>query len=272
MEFRRLLLVIGALFITIVVKAQTRTISGTVTDQQVKSPLATATVKLARLADTTSARYTSTDATGRFVFSGIAKDSFLLSVTYVGYSPVSRKLVVDTADINLDIAAVPGKSTEMATVVIQTTISPVAQRGDTVQMNASQYKVNPDASTEDLVKKMPGITVENGEVKAQGETVRRVTLDGRELFGDDATAALRNLPAEVVDKIQVFDRLSDQDRAAGVTTGETQKEINIVPKAGMRNGQYGRVYAGYGTDDHYTLRGNATFFKENRRISILVKY
>ena len=77
------------------------------------------------------------------------------------------------------------------------------------------------------------------------------------------------MPAEVVDKIQVFDRLSDQDRAAGVTTGETQKEINIITKASMRNGQYGRVYAGYGTDDRYTLGGNSTILKENRRISIV---
>lgn len=265
---RSLLFVCIALFLVIVSNAQTKTISGVVTDQQTKVPLYRATVKLSSLSNADSSSHL-TDSAGRFTFSGLAKDSFLLSISYVGYASVSRIVAIDTSDINLRIAVVSGSGSDLTTVIIQTTVSPVGQKGDTLQMNASQYKVNPDASTEDLVKKMPGITVENGEVKAQGETVRRVTLDGRELFGDDATAALRNLPAEVVDKIQVFDRLSDQDRAAGVTTGETQKEINIVTRAGMRNGQFGRVYGGYGTDDRYSFGGNATFLKENRRISIV---
>jgi hypothetical protein len=266
---RRLLFVCFALLTFSILKAQTRTISGTVTDQQTKAPLVSATVKLSSLSDTLSPRSVLTDSAGRFSFGNLNKDSFLIAITYIGYSPVSRIIAIDTADVSLKIAAVPGASTDLSTVIITTTISPVTQKGDTLQFNASQFKVNPDATSEDLVKKVPGITVENGQVKAQGDVVQRVTLDGRELFGDDATAALRNLPAEVVDKIQVLDRLSDQDRAAGVVTGDTQKEINIVTKAGMRNGQYGRVFAGYGTDNRYSVGGNATFLKENRRISIV---
>jgi hypothetical protein len=266
---KRLVFVCMALLTFIIAKAQTRTINGIVTDQQTKVPLVSATVKLSSLSDTISARNILTDSAGKFSFGGLAKDSFLLSVSYIGYSAISRIVAVDTLDVNLKIAVVPGASTNLATVIITTNISPVTQKEDTLQFNASQFKVNPDATSEDLVKKVPGITVENGQVKAQGEVVQRVTLDGRELFGDDATAALRGLPAEVVDKIQVLDRLSDQDRASGVVTGETQKEINIVTKAGMRNGQYGRVYAGYGTDDRYSLGGNTTFLKENRRISLV---
>jgi hypothetical protein len=106
-------------------------------------------------------------------------------------------------------------------------------------------------------------------VKAQGENVQRVTIDGRELFGDDATAALRNLPAEIIDKIQVFDRLSDQAQLSGVDDGNTTKGINIVTKNNMRNGQFGRVTAGYGTDSRYLIGGNATVLKDNRRISIV---
>ncbi|MGZ3937138.1 MAG: TonB-dependent receptor domain-containing protein [Flavisolibacter sp.] len=266
---RCLLFVCLALFTLTIAKAQDRTIKGTVTDQQTKAPLVSATVKLASLSDSALARNELTDSAGRFSFSGLSKDSFLLTVSFIGYTRVSRIIAVDTSDVTLKIAAAPGASTDLSTVVITTTISPVTQKGDTLQFNASQFKVNPDATSEDLVKKVPGITIENGQVKAQGEVVQRVTLDGRELFGDDATAALRNLPAEVVDKIQVLDRLSDQDRASGVVTGDTQKELNIVTKAGMRNGQYGRVFAGYGTDDRYSLGGNATFLKENRRISLV---
>src|SRR5215211_8369180 len=266
--YRRILVLGLAFFIIHGLAAQSGTIGGTVQDQQNKAPLSNATANLKSIADSSFSRSVVTDSLGRFRFSDLQRDSFLLTVSFVGYNPVTRGMRLDSADVSIEINLVPNSSQELATVIIRSTTAPV-QKGDTLQISASQFKVNPDATSEDLVRKVPGITVENGEVKAQGETVRRVTLDGRELFGDDATAALRNLPAEVVDKIQVLDRLSDQDRASGVVTGDTQKEINIVTKAGMRNGQYGRVFGGYGTDDRYSIGGNATFLKENRRIALV---
>jgi hypothetical protein len=147
---------------------------------------------------------------------------------------------------------------------------PTQQKGDTTQYNASQFKVNPDATTEDLIKKMPGITVDkDGTVTALGEQVQKVTVDGRDFFGDDATAALRNLPSEIVDKIQVFDRLSDQAQFTGFDDGNSVKAINIVTKSGIKNGQFGRMYAGYGSDERYSAGGNVSFFKSNRRLSLV---
>lgn len=266
---RRLLFMSALIALVIIAKAQTRTISGVITDQQTKAPLWRATVKLSSLSDSSSKLNTLTDSTGKFVFEGLGRDSFLLSVSYIGYAPVSRIVSVDTADVHLKIAAAPGTGSELSTVIIQTNVPAVSQKEDTVQFNASQYKVNPDANAEDLVKKMPGITIQNGQVTANGENVQKVTLDGRDFFGDDATAALRNLPAEVIDKIQVFDRLSDQAQFTGFDDGNTQKSINIITKANMRNGQYGRVFAGYGTDSRYQAGGNATILKNNRRISLV---
>jgi hypothetical protein len=248
--------------------AQSRTISGTVKDQVSKTPLIGATVQLRSLSDS-STQKTISDSTGSFTFTNLRRDSFLLSISFVGYNPLSRRVSVDTSDISLDIAAVTNSSSELETVVIRTSISPVSQKGDTLQISASQFKVNPDASGEDLVRKVPGITIENGQVKAQGENVQKVTIDGRELFGDDATAALRNLPAEIIDKIQIFDRLSDQAQFTGFDDGNTSKSINIITKANMRNGQFGRVFAGYGTDDRYSAGGNATLLHNNRRISLV---
>src|SRR6476659_3629460 len=160
---RRLLLVCVALIALTIAKAQDRKISGTVTDQQTKAPLVSATVRLASLSDSASTGNELSDSAGRFVFSGLSKDSFLFTVSYIGYSRVSRIIAVDTSDVSLKIAAAPGASTDLSTVVITTTISPVTQKGDTLQFNASQFKVNPDATSEDLVKKVPGITVENGQ-------------------------------------------------------------------------------------------------------------
>src|SRR5579875_34635 len=116
---------------------------------------------------------------------------------------------------------------------------------------------------------MPGITIQNGQVTANGETVQKVTIDGRELFGNDATAALQNLPAEIIDKIQVFDRLSDQAQFTGFDDGNTQKSINIITKTNMRNGQFGHVFAGYGTDGRYNAGGNTTFLHGDQKLSIV---
>jgi hypothetical protein len=172
--------------------------------------------------------------------------------------------------LDLGTLFIPRSIKQLGEVVVVSKIPPVQQKGDTVEYNASQFKVNPDATAEDMVKKLPGVTVDRqGTVTAQGEQVRKVTIDGRDFFGDDATAALRNLPAEIIDKIQVFDRLSDQAQFTGFDDGNTLKALNIVTKANMRNGQFGRIYAGYGTDDRYSAGGNVSFFKDDRRISVV---
>ena len=266
---RRLALLSLAIVLFITATAQTFTVSGRVQDAEAKSAIQGATLVLKSIKDTTLSFTTYTDTAGRFQFDQLGADSFRLVISSVGYETLSRSVRVDSADVALGIITVPRTSRELSGVTVTSRVPAAQQKGDTVQFNASQFKVNPDASAEDLARKVPGITVENGQVKAQGENVRRVTIDGRELFGEDATAALRNLPAEVIDKIQVFDRLSDQAQFSGFDDGNTSKEINIVTKANMRNGQFGRVFGGYGTDDRYQAGGNATFFKENRRLSLV---
>jgi hypothetical protein len=269
---RRIILTGFFFLLVLFLKAQNFTISGKLQDDETKLAVQGATVQLKSKSDTNFSQTSFSDSAGRFRFTDLKRDSFTIRFTSVGYANLTKTVRIDSSDPeikDLGLIIFPKSAKELAGVTVVGRTPPAQQKGDTLQFNASEFKTNPDASSEDLVRKVPGITVENGEVKAQGETVRRVTLDGRELFGDDATAALRNLPAEVVDKIQVFDRLSDQDKAAGITTGETQKEINIITKANMRNGQYGRVYVGYGTDDRYSLGGNSTILKENRRISLV---
>jgi uncharacterized membrane protein YgcG len=279
--YRSVLVLAATLFITQSLLAQFN-ISGSVRDGQAKTKLSGATVRLFSVTDSSFTKSILSDSAGRFNFQNLQADSFLLSVSFVGFKQVTRNIRLDSTitidpltairSINIDVSLVPGSSQDLATIVITNSVAPATQKGDTLQINAAQYKVNPDATTEDLVKKMPGITIENGVVKAQGENVQKVTIDGRDLFGDDATAALRNLPAEVVDKIQVFDRLSDQAQFSGVDDGNTTKGINIITKANMRNGQFGRVYAGYGTDSRYSAGGNTTLLKDNRRISLVANF
>jgi hypothetical protein len=266
---RKLLLTAATFFMIFLATAQTFTVKGRLLDQENKKALTGISIALRSVSDTTFKQTAVSDTAGRFEIGSLPKDSFVLRITAVGYETINRSFKIVNADKDLGTIILPKSSKELAGVTVISKAPLAQQKGDTVEFNASEIKVNPDASAEDLAKKVPGITVENGQVKAQGENVRRVTLDGRELFGDDATAALRNLPAEIIDKIQVFDRLSDQAQATGFNSGETQKEINIITKSNMRNGQYGRVYAGYGTDSRYQAGGNATLLKENRRISLV---
>ena len=244
-------------------------ISGIVRDEKAGVPVQSATVKLASVSDSSFTRTTLTDSAGRFRFATLVQDTFRLTFTTIGYGSATTGVRVDTGDVDLGTVGLVIEAGVLAGVTVTASVSPVTQKQDTLQYNASQFKINPDATVEDLARKMPGITIEDGQVKAQSENVQRVTIDGREFFGDDATAALRNLPAEIVDKIQVFDRLSDQAQFTGIDDGNTTKGLNIVTKANMRNGQFGRVFAGYGTDNRYHAGGNTTFLKENRKISIV---
>lgn len=258
-----------ALIFTGLLNAQTYRISGLVRSTDSSTNLNGAVVSLRSNADSTGIKTTLTDSLGRFRFFELPADSFRITISSIGYGTTTLNVKIDTADVDLGMITLTPTDDVLSSVTVTASAAPVVQKGDTVQFSASQYKVNRDASAEELAKKIPGITVENGQVKANGENVQKVTIDGRELFGDDATAALRNLPAEVIDKIQVFDRLSDQAQFTGFDDGSSTKGINIVTKANMRNGQFGRIFAGYGTDNHYQAGGNATFLHDNRKISLV---
>jgi len=226
--------------------------SGVLLDATEKTPLSNATVKLIPSDSSASQFNAVSDSKGAFSFNNIQLGNYTLTVTLVGYGTVAQMVSIDSANTDLGSITLSKSATTLKTVIINGA-PPVRQKNDTVEYSASQYKVNPDATSEDLIKKMPGITVDkSGTVTAHGETVKKVTVDGRDFFGDDATATLKNLPAEVIDKIQVFDKLSDQAQLTGFDDGNTTKSINIVTKADMRTGNFGRVFAGYGTDGRYS--------------------
>ncbi|RYY61820.1 MAG: TonB-dependent receptor [Chitinophagaceae bacterium] len=253
-------------------KAESQSIKGKLLDLTESRPLAGARLNLRSIRDTTNVRNVVADSMGVFRFTSIPVDSFYITVYFIGYEEYRQIVATSDSlpDQDLGTLFIPKSTTELTGVTVAAKTPPTQQKGDTIQYNASQYKVNPDATVEDLVKKAPGITVgRDGTVTAQGEQVRKVTIDGKDFFGDDASAALRNLPADIVDKIQVFDRLSDQAQFTGVDDGNAQKSLNIVTKAGLKNGQFGRFFAGYGTDDRYQAGGNVSFFKGDRRISFV---
>jgi hypothetical protein len=246
--------------------SQEPVLSGTVREAENKQPLTGATVKIVSAKDSFSVV---SDKAGAFEFRNIDTGRYNLSVSFLGFELIKKEIVWENVSKKVDDILMNREAKTLTGVTVVGTPPVTRQKADTTEISASQLKVNQDANSEDLIKKAPGITVENGQVKVGGEQVRKVTVDGRDFFGDDAAATLRNLPAEIVDKIQVFDRLSDQAQFTGVDDGSAAKSINIVTKANMRNGQFGRFFAGFGTNNHYLAGGNMSYFKNNSRLSIV---
>lgn len=249
--------------------AQNVEVKGRLVDANDQSALIGANVLLINSADSTKRFGVVADTSGAFVFKNIPVAGYRLVASFIGYISYDQRINLRRTSPDLGKIQLKPDAQLLKDVIVKGVADRVEQKGDTVVYNASAFKVNKDANAQDLLEKMPNITVENGQVKAQGENVQKVTVDGRDFFGDDASLALKNLPAEVIDKIQVFDRLSDQSQFTGFDDGQTTKTINIVTRSDRNNGQFGKAYAGYGTDNRYMAGGSTNYFKKDTRISVI---
>ena len=247
--------------------AQSYNVEGTVLEKETSEPLISANVIMRFASDTSKFVFATTDVEGKFSFKNLTQKEYILQISYVGYQNYSQNVSLSQPNTVLETILIEENTLLAVTVEGRQTVS--EQIGDTTQFNASAFKTEKNADAETLLRKMPTITTENGELQAQGEAVGRVLVDGKEFFGTDPKAALKNLPAEIIDKVQVFDRESDQSQFSGVSDGNTVKTINIITKKGSRNGQFGKVYAGYGTDERYIGGGNLNFFNGKQRISVI---
>jgi hypothetical protein len=247
--------------------SQSLSVYGTVQNEQGKTTLPGAQVLLIRSADSVITAAV-TDAEGRFRFERVAPGAYKVDVKYLGFKPFSRAIRVELTPVDLGILSLQEDVTVIQEVQVVGRVPLGQQKGDTTQYNAGAFKTTPDASADDLVQKMPGVTIQNGRVQAQGEDVARILIDGKRFFGDDADAALRNLPADVVESVQIFDKQSDRAEVTGFDDGNREKTINIVTKPNRRKGQFGKISAGYGTDDRYMVGAAVNFFDGDRRITL----
>jgi hypothetical protein len=209
-----------------------------------------------------------TNNRGMFKIDNVEPGNYILRISYFGYKDIYKPLEIAdntrAGKFKLQTLAKTLREVEVKTSAVLAT-----QNGDTTSFNSNAFKTNKDAMAEDLLTKMPGVMVIDGKVQAQGEEVRQVLVDGKPFFGDDPSAVLKNLPAEVIDKVQVFDRRSDQSLFTGLDDGNSSKTINIITKVEFRNGLFGRVYGGYGYEDVYKGGAVINRFKDKQRLTIM---
>lgn len=213
-----------------------------------------------------------TDDKGKFVVNNIKPGDYLLTISYLGFTDYKKQLQITRRGLELGDIKLVESAYELGQVQVVGQAAQATSKDDTLQFNASSFKTNPDASAEELTRKVPGIVIENGKIQAQGEDVKEILVDGKPFFGNDPAAALKNLPAEVIDKIQIFDRQSDQDAFSGFNSGQTTKSINIITRQDKRNGAFGRLFGGYGTDERYQAGGAVNRFKDDVRFTILGQF
>jgi len=252
-----------------VMLSQGFTVSGTVSDEKTGSPLPGAHVILKEAADTLKQHASISDTRGRYRIDGVTSGAYLMHVSFVGYKSYDAPVEVKNRNFEMGMIRMNPSATMLNEVKIEEKAIPATQMGDTTQYKADAFKIQKDATAEELVQKMPGVEMEDGKVKAQGEEVKKVLVDGKPFFGNDPSAALRNLPAEVIDRIQLFDEQSEMSRFTGFDDGNTTKTMNIITRMGMRDGQFGKFTAGYGYDDKYLAGGSFNLFEGDRRITLL---
>lgn len=244
-------------------------VTGSIVDSLTREPLPFVNIVVTEANDSSRWAGGATDMDGRFRIGPLGASNYVLRSSSVGYAALQLSFRVQQAPIDLGTLVMRSTSTDLRTHTVEGMQTRVEQFGDTTQYNAGAYKTAPDANAEDLLKKMPGVTQDAEGVKVLGENVRRVLVDGKEFFGDDPNAALKNLPAEIIDKIQVFERQSDQSQFSGFDDGSGSMTINIITKEGMRNGMFGRLYAGHDANELYSTGGNVNIMNGDRRITIL---
>lgn len=244
-----------------------QSLSGTVTDKTTKEGLISATVQL--VASDGKSSYTSTDLNGNFQFKKLQPGTYTLQVTYVGYKSYKAKQTLSEGQEKRVKIEMSEDAQLLGEVSVQGRATRAEQQGDSLLYNAEAFQVMMGSSAEDLLAKMPGIVVEGGTIQAQGEQVQKVLVDGKEFFDGDVNLTIKNLPSDVIASIEVFDKKSEQAEFTGFDDGEEIKTINIVTKSGFRQGTFGEVSGGYGTDDRYKVNGNLNFFNDDRRISVL---
>ena len=249
------------------VSAQGFILKGTVRDTVDKKVLKNASIVLLNLKDSVLYKTTRTQDDGHFDLSEVNKGSYILMIAYPQYADYLEKIELNES-VDLKIIPLNTKVHLLKEVIIKNTVSAIRVKGDTTEYKADSFRVTPNADVQELLKKMPGFQVNSkGEITTQGEKVNKVLVDGEEFFSDDPAVVTKNLRADAVDKVQVFDKKSDQATFTGIDDGQTSKTINLQLKEDKKNGHYGKFELGSNLDTYKNGKALINAFKGKKKFA-----
>jgi len=246
--------------------AQNYSIKGKVKQAGTEITIPNATILIQNLPDSVQVEGMISDLDGEFEIQNIKSGEYLLKIQYLGYQNFYKNIHV-TQDLDLGVLGIKEQATDLDEVTISAARAQGEQKGDTTLYNADAFQTMRDASAQTLIQKLPGVISQDGTLQAQGEAITQILVDGKPFFGGDINTALQNLPAEVIQGIEIFDQKSDKAILSGFDDGVRMKTINIITKPNRRKGQFGKTTAGYGTDDHYLAGASINSFNEDQRIT-----
>lgn len=244
-------------------------VEGKVTDS-LGTPIPYTTVVISTEKDSTMVGYAITDMTGFFVIDKVAQGKFFLQASFMGYANLRKSITVND-HLNVGTLILKEKRNELNELVIEEDAIPILFKKDTVEYNAGSFKTKKNDNVEGLLKQLPGVEVdEDGNVKAHGETVTKVLVDGKEFFGDDPKIATKNIPADAIDKVQVFDKKSEMAEFTGVDDGQRTRTINLTLKEDRKQGYFGDIMGGVGYDNKYEGKLNLNRFSKTAQFTSLL--
>ncbi len=266
---KKIIIIFLFLYSTVTI-AQQSSLRGELYDES-GNPLIYATAVLLHPDDSTMAYYGITNTEGHFTIKNIKAGNYILQTAYVGFQSLYKDLSLPLTEGNTLGALIMSEiSMNLSEVQIKGERIPFVIKKDTIEYGAGAYKVKPDAAAEELLKKLPGVQVDRaGNIKAQGEDVQNVLVDGKEFFGSDPLVATKNLPADAIEKVQVYNKKSDETELTGIEDGTYAKTINLILKDDMKSAIFGDVTAGVGTDEKYQVGAKLYRFTRKHQFAAL---
>ena len=260
------------LFLILTLKAfpQISSLKGNICDET-GTPVGFAPVVLLYPADSTLAFFGVTNEQGIFEIRGVKNGKYLLQVAFIGHQATYRNITVPfPGGDNLGAIVMRSKPISLGEVIVADEHTPLQFKKDTIEYNTAAFKTKPDAVVEDLLKKLPGLEVDRaGNIKAMGEDVKKVLVDGKEFFGSDPKLATRNVPADALKKVQVYDKKSDESEFTGIDDGTRDKTLNLLLKDDRKNAIFGELLGGAGSDRYYQVSGKVYKFSEKNQFASL---
>ena len=248
-----------------------RSITGELFSEATQEPIPQANIRVLQKSDSTFITGKASDLDGRFSIP-VRNGSYILQISFIGYTDLFEDVVVSSSTpvVNLGRLTLSVDNILLSETVVTAKAAEIVVKGDTLEYNADSYKVTESAVLEDLLKKMPGVEIDTeGNITVNGRSITKILVDGEEFFSNDPKVASKNLPANMVEKLQVLERRSEMAQMTGFDDGDEENVINLTVRPGMKEGLFGSAFAGYGSKDRYEGNVMVNYMKNSDQYTVL---